>query len=129
MNAISSGGEDRKIRNCGLCNKQYRYNRGIGATLAYCPSCMTMRARRATKVKFVEYLGGKCVRCGYNKCMDALEFHHIDPSTKKFSISGSHTRRWSIAKAELDKCEILCANCHREIAAEMWIQKHMHDNL
>jgi len=71
------------------------------------------KRRRKLKLKAVEYLGGKCVRCGYDKYVGALDFHHLDPSKKEITIS-SYSRGWKHIKAELDKCIILCANCHRE---------------
>ena len=75
-----------------------------------------MRRRKMLKTKAVEHLGGKCNRCGYDKCVEALEFHHKDPAQKDFGISRSgNTRGWNKIKAELDKCELVCANCHREI--------------
>jgi hypothetical protein len=64
----------------------------------------------------VAYLGGKCVKCGYDKCVAAMEFHHRDPSMKDFAISGGGvTRSFEAIKVELDKCDLVCANCHREI--------------
>lgn len=78
-------------------------------------SASVMRAQRRKKQKAVDYLGGKCQRCGYDRCLDALEFHHKDPSEKEFSPAYVIMRRkWDIAKKELDKCELLCSNCHRE---------------
>lgn len=75
--------------------------------------------RKLIKQKAVEYLGGKCSNCGYNKCLDALDFHHIDPSLKSFSVArDKHTMSWEKLTTELDKCVILCANCHREIHSE-----------
>lgn len=65
-------------------------------------------------MKMVEYKGGKCEICGYNKCIEALEFHHINPKEKDFSISGG-TKSFNTLKPELDKCILVCANCHREI--------------
>jgi hypothetical protein len=70
--------------------------------------------RKKTKQLLVEYKGGKCEFCGYNKCIEALEFHHIDETTKEFSISGS-TKSLEKQKEEADKCYMLCANCHREL--------------
>ena len=64
----------------------------------------------------VEYKGGKCEVCGYDKCIEALEFHHIDETTKEFAVSGS-TKSLDRQKAEADKCIMLCANCHRELHA------------
>ena len=72
--------------------------------------------RKRTKELLVEYKGGKCEFCGYNKCVEALEFHHIDETTKEFAISGS-TKSLEKQKKEADKCYMLCANCHREVHA------------
>jgi hypothetical protein len=66
------------------------------------------------KIKMIEYLGGKCMVCGYNKCVAALDFHHKDPKTKLFSLSGN-SYSFEKCKSELDKCWLLCANCHREL--------------
>lgn len=74
------------------------------------------KRRRALKAKAVEYLGGSCVCCGYDRHQGVLDFHHLDRSTKEFAISGQGlTRSWEKIKAELDKCILVCANCHREI--------------
>jgi len=62
----------------------------------------------------VQLLGGKCYECGYTECINALEFHHINPTTKCFEISGSHARSWNMIETELKKCKLLCANCHRK---------------
>lgn len=66
--------------------------------------------------KAIEYKGGSCMLCGYNKCARALEMHHLDPKTKLFNISScAYTKSWDTVVAELDKCIMLCANCHREV--------------
>ena len=76
--------------------------------------------RKNIKLQAIEYKGGKCEVCGYNRCVDALEFHHIDPSQKDFSISrDGNTRSWDKIKDELDKCVLLCSNCHREEHAKV----------
>jgi hypothetical protein len=69
--------------------------------------------KKNKKVELVEYKGGKCEKCGYNKCIEALEFHHKDPTQKDFNIS-SHSYSSKRMKDEADKCLLLCANCHRE---------------
>lgn len=72
--------------------------------------------RKRLKLKSVEYKGGSCEICGYNKCIEALEFHHRDPKEKDFAIStDGNTRSWEKIKKELDKCFLLCSNCHREV--------------
>ncbi len=67
------------------------------------------------KLFAVDYKGGKCSKCGYDKCVGALEFHHLDPSEKE--AHWQKMRLWSKSRLlkELDKCILLCANCHREI--------------
>lgn len=74
--------------------------------------------RVRTKQKLVEYKGGECCRCGYKKETKALTFHHLDPKEKDFNISG---KSWSFErlKKEVDKCVLLCANCHIEIHEEL----------
>jgi predicted HNH restriction endonuclease len=68
----------------------------------------------------VEYKGGSCVKCGYKKCIGALEFHHIDPSKKDFTLSHLKSSKFDDKiKNELDKCILVCANCHREIHEEL----------
>jgi 5-methylcytosine-specific restriction endonuclease McrA len=68
----------------------------------------------------IEYKGGKCQICSYNRCLEALEFHHLDSSKKDFGISDrGYTRAWEKVREELDKCVLLCANCHRELHANM----------
>lgn len=78
------------------------------------------RQRRKLKQKAVDYLGGKCLLCGYNKNIKALEFHHKDPKHKDFSISEASNKGmgWEKVKKELSKCDLVCANCHREIHDE-----------
>ncbi len=84
-----------------------------------CSKCRVeavQRFRDNAKKKAVEYKGGKCSICGYNKYVGALEFHHLDPEKKDFAISGSgKIRKWEKVKPELDKCALLCSNCHKEV--------------
>ena len=71
--------------------------------------------RQRNKERAVKYKGGKCVKCGYDKCIIALEFHHINPEEKDFSPSSNMNKSWDKIKLELDKCILVCSNCHREI--------------
>ncbi len=71
--------------------------------------------RKKVKERLVEYKGGKCEICGYDKCIDALEFHHLDPKEKDFTLSSSNVLSFDRMKKEVDKCILVCANCHREI--------------
>ena len=99
---------------CSGCNKDYEYRRGHN-TKEFCGSCLVNRRRFKKKKELLEYKGGKCQVCGYNKCKSALCFHHVDPLTKSFAIGGNHTRKWIDLIAEADKCVLVCANCHMEI--------------
>jgi len=74
------------------------------------------KRRKIIRQKAIAYGGGCCQTCGYKKCQRALSFHHKDPSQKDFGLSaGGLTRSWAKTVAELDKCILLCANCHMEI--------------
>jgi hypothetical protein len=72
--------------------------------------------RRRVKRKLVDEAGGGCVICGYDRCVAALEFHHLDPSTKRFALSREGvTRSFAEAQEEARKCVLLCSNCHAEV--------------
>ena len=74
------------------------------------------KRRRKIKEMLVEYKGGKCILCGYNRFFGAFDLHHIDDSQKSFGLSTKGlTRSWEKTKVEADKCVLLCANCHREV--------------
>lgn len=79
-------------------------------------SAQVNECQRRKKKIAVAYLGGKCSICGYDRCLAALDFHHVDPETKEFSPT-KIIGRWSFerVKAELDKCILVCKNCHMEI--------------
>lgn len=87
-----------RVRRCAQCNAD---------------KCKNTRQRN--KIKALEYKGGSCEICNYSTYIGALDFHHIKPKKKLFSLSGSGLMKpWVIVKAELDKCALLCSNCHRE---------------
>jgi len=74
--------------------------------------------RRRTKARLVALFGGRCMRCGYDDHLPALVFHHRDPSSKSFAISVDGVpRAWHRLIEEAGKCDLLCANCHREVHA------------
>ena len=101
---------------CERCERQYEYNRSNGHRKHICNSCNVTLFRKRRKEKCVEYKGGKCELCGYNKCIASLQFHHKDPSKKDFGLSqNGMPRSWDKCKNELDKCVLVCANCHFEL--------------
>lgn len=128
---------------CGYScrNKASRLNRGlIGKTCLICGekfSPLTKSANKRkicyncapngqtiTRSKFIELIktkiyDGKCIKCGYNNCIQALEFHHLDPDKKETIISSDSI---TIEKAieESKKCILICSNCHKEFHAGLW---------
>ena len=73
--------------------------------------------RRRLKKTMVEYMGGKCLRCGWAEHDCGLQAHHVNPSNKSFRLSTGNTRSWEVIKSEANKCVLLCANCHSVIHA------------
>lgn len=100
---------------CSICGRKYEYHHSTTHSRSKCNSCIVNTQRFKKRDMALEYLGSKCQVCGYNKCSRALHFHHKDPSTKLFGISGSHCYSWEKIKSELDKCVLLCSNCHMEL--------------
>jgi transposase-like protein len=86
-----------------------------------CTRCNVDRVasrRRRVKEILVAEAGGRCVLCGYDRCMRALEFHHVDPAGKAFNVAlRGVTRSLERARAEARKCALLCSNCHMEVEA------------
>ena len=108
----------KELRDCkkhGATEFVYRTSDVRWRCLKCCTEA-TQKRREILKQKAVEYKGGKCSVCGYSKTNAALEFHHTDGSTKEFGIGANgYTRSWGKVKEELDKCILVCANCHREL--------------
>lgn len=102
---------------CKWCSKGFTDGR---ITKNYCSTkCLRNgvvdERRKECKRQIVEYKGGCCEKCGYNKSIWALHFHHKDPATKEFSLGSGSTISLDRLKKEADKCLLLCANCHAEI--------------
>jgi hypothetical protein len=83
-----------------------------------CASEAVSARRRRVKAILVQEAGGCCRRCGFAEHPAALHFHHVDPSTKAFSVSAAGvTRSLARARAEARKCLLLCSNCHALVEA------------
>ena len=93
---------------------------------------VSLKAKLEMKIRAIALKGGKCCLCGYSRCLRALEFHHVDPSVKDFTIATFISREfyrsgwdatgltdfvWKKVERELTKCVLLCSNCHREVEA------------
>lgn len=117
-----SNRKDNAVCTICKCPKNENTTRQQGGTRkgyqAYCRKCMAgvlIVYSRKIKQQAVDYKGGKCIRCGYNKCTAALDFHHRNPHEKDFTISTMSNRKFDDElRKELDKCDCLCSNCHRE---------------
>ena len=102
---------------CPICGEEFSYeNKGLRKFCFNCsPSTNNSTFKfMAFKKNWIKSHGGGCCRCGYNKCIDALDFHHINPEEKEFSISNKGNKSIEDLMKEAEKCIILCSNCHRE---------------
>lgn len=135
--------EYREYLTCKECREnlpiaQFR-QRGVSATGlkkfdSRCIGCSETRAKTMWtsfrnyknvnhKSTLAQGLKHKCVRCEYDTCKVALDFHHIDESSKLFDVSNGVGKRDVTAELlleEIKKCVVLCSNCHREYHAGMW---------
>lgn len=111
-------------KQCNICKvilpKSAFYVDKNGVTYSACTKCQTakkvpLRKKRKAKTKqhIVNLSGGKCTKCGYFKNLTSLDFHHLDPLKKEAQLTTLTFGAKSLA-SELDKCVLLCSNCHRE---------------
>ena len=109
-------------KQCQLCGATFRPKNSAANQRSCCYTCMpdgVQLSRGGFLARLKELRGGQCVRCGYNTCLQALEFHHIDPSKKDFTISNDNFKIADAIK-ESKKCILLCSNCHKEFHAGLW---------
>jgi hypothetical protein len=107
---------DIMIKKCLICENNFETKEG-GIQRIYCQNCSvpgdgSRNLYNKQKEKAKKLLGGKCSSCGYNR-IELLDFHHLDPNEKDFTIS-SDGRNFEKLLLEARKCILLCANCHRE---------------
>ncbi len=118
-------------KKCPMCNiikplNEFHKRRNGTEPSVYCKLCTTIQTsvrQKALKRKAVEYKGGCCHFCKYDKYQGALEFHHIDPSKKDFTLAHAKLTSFEKVKNELDKCILICSNCHRELHAGLLFLK------
>lgn len=127
------------MKKCGRCKIEKSdsefYKRGkTNVNTCYCKECLRKNALirlKLFKEQCVEYKGGKCELCGYDYSVSALEFHHKKPEQKDFAISKSKMLSFEKHKekilVELDKCILVCSNCHREIHEQYSIEQLLED--
>jgi hypothetical protein len=75
----------------------------------------TIRAIKR-KLYLISLRGNSCEKCGYNKNIASLEFHHKDPKTKEIKLDQRKLSNsaMKVILNEFEKCTVLCSNCHRE---------------
>jgi len=129
------------LRYCPSCERVLSLN-SFHKQAAYCKECRakhgkkyyeSIRDRRKQMVdkhkrEATAMFGGRCGRCGYNEFDSALEFHHVDPKGKERTIATLISSRLFSptlpeVQAELDKCTLLCRNCHAGLHAGDWKAK------
>lgn len=128
-----------KVRQCEICGQTFEII-DLGWTRKYCYNCsphedencshsqaVTIK-RRAIKKALIQRHGGKCEKCSYDKCLRALEFHHLDPTQKDFGISKTLTKSIKTLFEETDKCILLCSNCHAEEHQKLYEQGYSQFN-
>lgn len=98
----------QKLRKCHICDRQTKRKGEL------CNTCVTKMRRYRIKLEAIEYLGGKCIECGYDECPSALTFHHQDATQKHFEIAMAYRYSDEEIVAEIKKCILLCQNCHAE---------------
>lgn len=113
-----------EFKTCPKCNckkeliRENFYINSKGKTHGWCRKCndeISYKKQKELKQKCVDMKGGKCIFCGYNKYIGSLDFHHLNPDEKEYSISDLRTYSVDKIKTELDKCILVCRNCHGEL--------------
>lgn len=126
LSQITVGGCNNMLstisKSCLKCGKDF-YPKKQAKVRKYCYDCVPEEIyngngnviRKLAKKWVLDYKGNQCEICGYNKCSAALELHHLNPSEKDFNLSDRDlSLDWPLIKKEVDKCILICANCHRE---------------
>ena len=113
---------ESELRTCSIHGTVIfkKHKNGNSTSSFKCSKCAAEAVAKTVKAKqelaYKKY-GSCCKICGYDKCKRALEWHHLDPSKKEITPTKVFSRNWEKIQKELDKCVLLCANCHREVHA------------
>ena len=107
-----------KYSKCSACKKEYKHTQLKKGK--FCNTCVSKIRRQKYKIMAVDHKGGKCEQCGYSTNSEnyaAFEFHHHNED-KETAVGRILNRKWEIIKKEVDKCQLLCSNCHRIIHSD-----------
>ena len=115
---------------CQFCGKESDYCRTSSSIRKSCYNCLPEGQEanasligRLVKDKAVREKGNKCAICGKQYPNYVYDFHHLDPSKKDFNLGNkTSTVKWETVKKEIDKCILVCANCHRILHNEENVQ-------
>ncbi len=111
-----------KEKECIICGQKFIPKNAYASRRTCCYNCMPdgVQLHRGDFLAQIKKIrGGKCIRCGYDKCIKALEFHHINPKEKEFTISNDCFKLAEAIK-ESKKCILMCSNCHKEFHDGLW---------
>lgn len=93
----------------GVHNK---HGKGISSHCKQCFSIFCCKRWNAKKIAVCKFLGDKCSKCNLSFPYQVYNFHHRDPSSKEFDWSKLRLRSTADIMTEIDKCDLVCANCH-----------------
>lgn len=123
IDIVEENSSHKKCIECGekiVLGEFYETIKGHKKYRRICKKCTSEKENehyKILKLRAIEYKGGKCCSCGYNKYFGALDFHHRNPKEKDFLLSRHRSFSFEKIKSELDKCDLLCKNCHSELHA------------
>lgn len=101
--------DENSKKQCPNCGRKFKWTKNN-----VCSTCRTFDRREKQRIKAIDYCGGRCVNCEVSD-YDVLTFHHRDQNTKKFNLCQSWQKSWNVIKEEIEKCDLLCANCHMKL--------------
>jgi hypothetical protein len=135
---VKAGVAIKKCQRCGNKRPASRFDKSTknkDGLVSVCKDCKNKRERirnpynyqdteGATRIKnkeiFVDLMGGGCNRCGFNEFLTSLDFHHVNPEQKEYAPTRIIAKNFDKAYIELDKCALLCKNCHTALRYKLW---------
>lgn len=110
--SINKNKADKLNSECKECQKKYFKEYYKNNKEKHIKAVTENKSYKKKEIARYKIEQGGCIRCGYNKHPVALQFHHLDKNTKDFNIGANLHLPWELLLKEIEKCEILCANCH-----------------